>query len=77
MPRPRKMMTLTFDKVIRESDSGLALLFDFGQGKREWLPKSQLEELSEAQVKGDPSTVLVPEWLVLEKGLEPYAEEFD
>lgn len=68
-------MILTFDRVVRESPSGLALLFEFGQSQ-EWLPKSQLEELSEPQTKGDVGTVLVPEWLVLEKGLEAYAEEW-
>lgn len=71
------MMILTFDRVIRESDSGLALLLDFGKGCREWLPKSQLKELNEPQVPGDLGTALAPEWLVLEKGLDPYAEEYD
>jgi hypothetical protein len=70
------MMTLTFDSVLRESESGFALLFDFGKGKREWIPKSQIKELVEPAVAGDSGTALVPEWLVLEKGLEAFAEEY-
>jgi hypothetical protein len=71
------MMILTFDRVVRESSSGLALLLDFGGGSQEWLPKSQLEELNEPQSSEGVGTVLAPEWLVLEKGLDAYAEEYD
>lgn len=74
---PRAMMLVTFDRVVRESNSGLALLLDFGGGTREWFPKSQLVDLEEAVSARDKSTVLAPEWLVLEKGLEAYAEDWD
>lgn len=74
---PREMMIVTFDRVVRESDSGLALLLDFGGGTKEWFPKSQLEQLEEAPVREKSSMVLAPKWLVLEKGLEAYAEEWD
>ena len=74
---PRAMMLVTFDRVVRESNSGLALLLDFGGGTREWFPKSQLRDLEEAASAKDKSTVLIPEWLVLEKGLEAYAEDWD
>lgn len=74
---PKQMMILTFDRVVRESNSGLALLRDFGGGTREWLPKSQLEELNEPSSGKVGGTVLTPEWLVLEKGLDAYAEGYD
>lgn len=72
---PPVTMLVTFDRIVRESD--LALLLDFGEGTREWFPKSQLRDLEEAASAKDKSTVLIPEWLVLEKGLEAYAEEWD
>lgn len=61
---PKQMMILTFDRVVRESNSGLA-------------PKSQLEELNEPSSGKVGGTVLTPEWLVLEKGLDAYAEGYD
>jgi len=72
---PPVTMLVTFDRVVRESE--LALLLDFGGGTKEWFPKSQLRDLEEAVSAKDKSTVLAPEWLVLEKGLEAYAEEYD
>jgi len=58
-------------EVIRESDSGKALLVKDDEGEEFWVPKSQIHEDSEVfKVAGSNSygRLIVTEWLAKEKG---------
>lgn len=56
--------------VTLKVDSGLAWLVDHGTEDDVWLPKSQIEDYSEPEVKsGDTVEIEIPEWLAMEKGL--------
>lgn len=50
-------------------ETRLALLCEFGD-RKEWIPKSQIDEDSEVYSKDDEGVLIIPEWLAIEKGLE-------
>jgi hypothetical protein len=59
-------------KVIRESDSGLALLVELEDlGDRVWIPKSVLHDDSEVFDNADNATgkVVVKQWFAEKNGL--------
>ena len=43
-----------------------AVMFDFGIDKNVWIPKSLMEDWPDS---GDTGSVLMKEWIALEKGL--------
>ncbi len=51
-------------------ESDLAWMVDFGTDAEVWIPKSQIEDYSEPEVKsGMDIEIEIPEWLAMEKGL--------
>lgn len=62
--------TAKFEKcrVIRESDSGLALLIEI-DGKEIWVPKSVIDEDSEVWEDEQEGELVVYEWWAEDKGL--------
>lgn len=52
--------------VLRET--GAAILIEY-ENEEFWIPKSQIQEDSEACSKGDVGTLSIPKWLAKEKGL--------
>jgi hypothetical protein len=57
-------------EVLRESNSGLAILVVQREGDEEvWVPKSQLKDGYYPDV-GRGGTIEIPEWLAEEKGFE-------
>jgi hypothetical protein len=60
------------DDVIVEHTTAAALLCDFGDGDKHWIPRSQILEDSEIEKKahkGDEGTLVIPQWLAEEKEL--------
>lgn len=58
-------------EVIRESDSGKALLVKDDEGEEFWVPKSQIHEDSEVYKPSGPNSygrLIVTQWLANEKG---------
>jgi hypothetical protein len=72
MSRPTVDLRL---KVLKESDSGKALLVTdgtLGKGDRQlevWLPKSQIEDHDWEGRLGEFANFTIPEWLAVEKDL--------
>ncbi len=58
-------MELTYDRIKRESDS--AILVVFGD-EQEWIPISQIRN----KYFRDEDVIDIPRWLVEKKGLEGY-----
>jgi len=54
------------DPVEAETDK--AIMFSVN-GVPIWIPKSQIDESSEVQGKGDIGALIIPEWLAWEKEL--------
>lgn len=52
-------------EVIRETDA--AILCDVGNDEPVWIPKSQISDESEVYKAGQAGTLLVAEWLALDK----------
>lgn len=52
--------------VLRETEA--AILIEY-ENEEFWIPKSQIQEDSEARSKGDVGTLSIPRWLAKEKGL--------
>ena len=70
MPRP----TASFEDVeaIQETQPGTpdaGGLLCMIEGKEVWIPKSQISDDSEVFKKGDAGTLVIPEWLAIEKKL--------
>lgn len=55
-------------RVIRESDSGLALLIEI-EGKEVWVPKSVIHDDSEVYDEDHEGELVLKEWWAEEKGL--------
>lgn len=64
-----RLVVLAFERIVAETPD--AWLLDFGMNEEDlhpvehWLPKSQCDLLSDTEIE-------VPEWLVLEKGIDEY-----
>lgn len=50
------------------ADSPLAVLCEIGE-TRIWIPQSQIDDDSEVSKKGDEGTLIVSEWIAIQKGL--------
>lgn len=46
-----------------------ALLVQLDDGRQVWVPKSQLDEASEVWAEGDEGTLVIPEWLAIDRGI--------
>jgi len=63
---PTSTVEIEVDDVIVETDKAILCLV----GKKEvWIPKSQIDDSSDVQGKGECGTLVIPEWLANEKGL--------
>lgn len=59
--------TVEFEgKAIKATDDALLVEID---GKDVWFPRSQIVRESEVQEEGDEGTLVVTEWIAIEKGL--------
>jgi hypothetical protein len=52
--------------VLAATDLALLCVIE---GQEVWLPRSQLQDGTEVEDRGDSGTVVLPEWLAVEKGL--------
>jgi hypothetical protein len=64
MPAPT--VDVEVDAVTVETDKAILCLVGT---KEVWIPKSQIDNSSEVQGEGDDGTLVIPEWLAIEKGL--------
>lgn len=62
----REAIEIDVEEVTVETDKAILIWTD---GEAFWIPKSQIDESSEVQGKGDSGTLLIPEWLAKEKGI--------
>lgn len=72
MRREPKMYELKTQEIIRETDKAVFVKIDEnrdGEPFGAWLPKSQIES------DDGYETIILPEWLVVKKGLDDYVEE--
>jgi len=53
-----------FGTTLYETDE--AVMIDFGTGKGDWIPKSQMEDWPNV---GDSGEVLMQEWFAIKKGI--------
>lgn len=60
---PREDESFPSTTVIREADSGKAILVRFKDGKEKWVPKSQITDESEIAQVGEQGTLVITEWL--------------
>ncbi len=65
---------LCFTEVKHETDK--AYLFKFDDETEEWVPKSQLKNREEFEGSQE-GLIVLPQWLIEEKGLEGYIEDYD
>jgi hypothetical protein len=65
MPRPTTT-EIEVDTVTVETDKAILCVID---DKEVWIPKSQVDQSSDVQSKGDSGTLVIPEWLAIEKRL--------
>jgi len=66
MGRRSEPVTITDVTVDHETDMALKCIIE---GKEYWIPKSQIDDDSEVSALGDEGTLVIPEWLAIEKGL--------
>lgn len=52
--------------VMRVTEKAVLCMVD---GKEVWIPQSQIHDDSEVWKEGDEGTLVIPEWLALDKGL--------
>jgi hypothetical protein len=57
------------DDVRIRSETQAALLVAVGK-RLIWVPKSQVLEGSEVWAEGDEGTLVIPEWLAIERGID-------
>lgn len=54
-----------YERIVKNEPHSKAVLFDFGNGKEKWIPKSQiLEDIDEVK-----KVVVLPEWLCVREEL--------
>lgn len=53
--------------VEHETDLALLCVVD---GRKHWVPKSQIRDESEVKAVGDEGTLVIPAWLASDKGIE-------
>lgn len=53
---------------VRKEARG-ALLVQLEDGRLIWVPKSQIDEASEVWAEGDEGTLVIPEWLAIDRGI--------
>ena len=60
--------TVSFDEVvaIKETDASLLCVIE---GKKVWIPKSQIDDDSEVYKDGHEGTLVISEWIATERGL--------
>lgn len=58
----------TTHNVFAEKDSGKALLINFGDNEKEWVPKSQIHDDSEVYREGDDGRLVITRWIAEQKG---------
>lgn len=63
---PREMTEIADVECVKET--AMALCCRIGENE-EWIPKSQIGEDSEVNAEGDVGTLVVAEWLAIEKGI--------
>jgi hypothetical protein len=60
---------VTFDDIDEpEADTDLAILV-YVEGKKVWIPKSQIHEDSEVYTSGTSGKLIITEWIASQKGL--------
>jgi len=67
-----KQHAVNFATLVHETDK--AYLLNFGDDVETWIPKSQVKNAEEFE---DEMFVVLPQWLIEEKGLEGYIEDED
>ena len=63
-----ELISVQYDRLVSEKETDKALLFII-DGKNVWLPKSQIEDIREAE-----KVVDIPLWLAKAKQLETYGD---
>jgi len=58
----------TVDEVFVEKDTGKALLINFGNDEKEWVPSSQIHDDSEVYRDGDHGKLVITRWIAEQKG---------
>ena len=58
-----------FEDVTAIAETPLAIRVDFGDGVKEWIPQSCIDDDSEVWHEGDEGTLIVSEWIAEQKGL--------
>lgn len=56
------------DDVYCEKDHGKALLINFGDDEKEWVPKSQIHDDSEVYKEGHAGRLVITRWIAEQKG---------
>lgn len=69
----KEIVKIEYDRKGRESSSGLAQSYLFGD-RWVWLPKSQIELEEEAEVDSAMNLVHIPRWLAEKNDLEDFAQ---
>lgn len=59
-----RMVEICTDGLLNETANAVLIIVD---GNEVWIPKSQIEDADE-----DYETIIIPEWLAEDKGLDPY-----
>ena len=60
---------IRFEDVTVIAEIEKAILCDFGDGVKHWIPQSQVDDNSEIWHKGDKGTLIVSEWITEQKKL--------
>lgn len=60
--------TVMFSNVTALKETGAALLCKI-DGDDYWMPKSQIDSESDVNAEGDEGTLVVTQWIAMEKGL--------
>jgi len=66
VPEFRKTESFEDVEVKKETTDALLCVID---GKPHWIPKSQISDDSEVSSEGDEGTLVLSEWISIEKGL--------
>jgi len=64
-------MAITFENVKIVRATGAAVWAEFANGRREWIPISQVESDSEIWDEGEEGTLVISDWIASQKSLDP------
>jgi hypothetical protein len=53
-------------RALKQTENALLCLID---GEKIWIPQSQISDDSEVWKEGDEGTLVITEWLAIQKGL--------